>query len=81
MYFSVRNYWRGFFAAACGATVFRILRVSLDNESKIESYIILFKKNEIMEFFFLTILFLNGTFLNNHFSNVCICNSNLKIFF
>lgn len=27
MYFSVRNYWRGFFAAACGATVFRILRV------------------------------------------------------
>uniref|UniRef100_A0A915DCL2 Chloride channel protein n=1 Tax=Ditylenchus dipsaci TaxID=166011 RepID=A0A915DCL2_9BILA len=27
MYFSVRNYWRGFFAAACGATVFRLLRV------------------------------------------------------
>uniref|UniRef100_A0A914HD77 Chloride channel protein n=1 Tax=Globodera rostochiensis TaxID=31243 RepID=A0A914HD77_GLORO len=27
MYFSVRNYWRGFFAAACGATVFRWLRV------------------------------------------------------
>jgi len=23
MHFSVRNYWRGFFAAACGATVFR----------------------------------------------------------
>lgn len=29
MYFSVRNYWRGFFAAACGATVFRILRVAV----------------------------------------------------
>ncbi|CAD5228660.1 unnamed protein product [Bursaphelenchus okinawaensis] len=29
MYFSVRNYWRGFFAAACGATVFRLLRVVL----------------------------------------------------
>ncbi|KHN72144.1 Chloride channel protein 2 [Toxocara canis] len=29
MYFSVRNYWRGFFAAACGATVFRLLRVFL----------------------------------------------------
>ncbi|KAH7680103.1 CBN-CLH-4 protein, partial [Aphelenchoides avenae] len=27
MYFSVRNYWRGFFAAACGATIFRLLRV------------------------------------------------------
>ncbi|CAK5076503.1 unnamed protein product [Meloidogyne enterolobii] len=27
MHFSVRNYWRGFFAAACGATVFRLLRV------------------------------------------------------
>jgi hypothetical protein len=29
MYFSVHNYWRGFFAAACGATVFRLLRVVL----------------------------------------------------
>uniref|UniRef100_A0AC35TN88 Chloride channel protein n=1 Tax=Rhabditophanes sp. KR3021 TaxID=114890 RepID=A0AC35TN88_9BILA len=28
MYFSVRNYWRGFFAATCGATVFRILKMS-----------------------------------------------------
>uniref|UniRef100_A0A914DT85 Uncharacterized protein n=1 Tax=Acrobeloides nanus TaxID=290746 RepID=A0A914DT85_9BILA len=27
MYFSVRNYWRGFLASACGATVFRLLRV------------------------------------------------------
>uniref|UniRef100_A0A7E4WAY4 Chloride channel protein n=1 Tax=Panagrellus redivivus TaxID=6233 RepID=A0A7E4WAY4_PANRE len=32
MYFSVRNYWRGFFAAACGATVFRILRVVVFKE-------------------------------------------------
>ncbi|CAI2356971.1 unnamed protein product [Caenorhabditis sp. 36 PRJEB53466] len=26
MYFSVRSYWRGFFAACCGATTIRILR-------------------------------------------------------
>ncbi|TKR58525.1 hypothetical protein L596_029955 [Steinernema carpocapsae] len=34
MYFSVRNYWRGFFAAVCGATVFRLLRVFL-NDSEV----------------------------------------------
>lgn len=27
VYFAVRNYWRGFFAAVCGATVFRLLAV------------------------------------------------------
>ncbi|KAH7724780.1 Protein CLH-4 a [Aphelenchoides avenae] len=27
VYFAVRNYWRGFFAAACSATLFRLLRV------------------------------------------------------
>ncbi|CAG7785203.1 unnamed protein product [Allacma fusca] len=27
VYFAVRNYWRGFFAAACGATFFRLLAV------------------------------------------------------
>lgn len=26
MYFSVRSYWRGFFAACCGATTIRLLR-------------------------------------------------------
>lgn len=26
-YFAVRNYWRGFFAAVCGASVFRLLAV------------------------------------------------------
>uniref|UniRef100_A0AC35U8C5 Chloride channel protein n=1 Tax=Rhabditophanes sp. KR3021 TaxID=114890 RepID=A0AC35U8C5_9BILA len=29
VYFAVRNYWRGFFAAACSATLFRLLRVVL----------------------------------------------------
>ncbi|EFP07819.1 CRE-CLH-3 protein [Caenorhabditis remanei] len=27
VYFAVRNYWRGFFAATCSATIFRILRM------------------------------------------------------
>lgn len=27
VYFAVRNYWRGFFAAICAATIFRLLRV------------------------------------------------------
>lgn len=27
VYFPVRNYWRGFFAAACGAMFFRLLAV------------------------------------------------------
>jgi H+/Cl- antiporter ClcA len=31
-YFSVRNYWRGFFAAACGATVFRIMRILFNHQ-------------------------------------------------
>ncbi|CEF71263.1 Chloride channel protein 2 [Strongyloides ratti] len=31
VYFAVRNYWRGFFAAACAATLFRILRVILSD--------------------------------------------------
>uniref|UniRef100_A0A1I7SRN0 Chloride channel protein n=1 Tax=Bursaphelenchus xylophilus TaxID=6326 RepID=A0A1I7SRN0_BURXY len=33
VYFAVRNYWRGFFAAACAATVFRLAKVfiSLDD--------------------------------------------------
>lgn len=27
VYFAVRNYWRGFFAACCGASVWRLLIV------------------------------------------------------
>jgi chloride channel 2 len=29
VYFAVRNYWRAFFAAACSAIVFRLLRIFL----------------------------------------------------
>jgi hypothetical protein len=32
VYFAVRNYWRGFFAAVCGATVFRLLAVWFQKE-------------------------------------------------
>jgi H+/Cl- antiporter ClcA len=34
VYFAVRNYWRGFFAAVCGATVFRLLAVWFQKEGK-----------------------------------------------
>ncbi|KAK0412108.1 hypothetical protein QR680_006040 [Steinernema hermaphroditum] len=34
VYFAVRNYWRGFFAAACSATLFRLLKVWL-NETEV----------------------------------------------
>ncbi len=30
VYFAVRNYWHGFFAAACSATVFRLIRFYLE---------------------------------------------------
>ncbi|XP_033764396.1 chloride channel protein 2-like isoform X1 [Pecten maximus] len=34
-YFAVRNYWRGFFAAVCGALVFRLLALWFKNEETI----------------------------------------------
>ena len=39
-YFAVRNYWRGFFGAVCGALVFRLLAVWIEKE---ETIIALFK--------------------------------------
>jgi chloride channel 2 len=33
-YFAVRNYWRGFFAAVCGAFLFRLASVFIKNEGK-----------------------------------------------
>lgn len=32
VYFAVRNYWRGFFAACCGASVWRLLVVWINQE-------------------------------------------------
>ena len=34
VYFAVRNYWRGFFAACCGATVWRLLTVYIRGACK-----------------------------------------------
>ncbi|XP_011179229.1 chloride channel protein 2 isoform X8 [Zeugodacus cucurbitae] len=36
-YFAVRNYWRGFFAAVCGATVFRLLAVWFHNADTVRA--------------------------------------------
>ncbi|XP_025017983.1 chloride channel protein 2 isoform X2 [Tetranychus urticae] len=33
VYFAVRNYWRGFFAACCGATIWRLLTVWIKDAS------------------------------------------------
>ena len=35
VFFAVRNYWRGFFAAVCGATMFRLLAVMFHEEATI----------------------------------------------
>ncbi|GFG36827.1 hypothetical protein Cfor_08654 [Coptotermes formosanus] len=35
VYFAVRNYWRGFFAAVCGATVFRLLAVWFQKQATV----------------------------------------------
>ena len=36
-YFAVRNYWRGFFAAVCGAFMFRLLSV-FDNDEGMDDF-------------------------------------------
>ncbi|CAB3411143.1 unnamed protein product [Caenorhabditis bovis] len=39
VYFAVRNYWRGFFAATCSATLFRILRMfSVSDSVTVEAH-------------------------------------------
>lgn len=35
VYFAVRNYWRGFFAAVCGALAFRLLAIAFHQEDTI----------------------------------------------
>lgn len=37
-FFAVRNYWRGFFAAVCGATTFRLLAVLLQDEETLSPF-------------------------------------------
>ncbi|KAG1681935.1 Chloride channel protein 2 [Nymphon striatum] len=47
VYFAVRNYWRGFFAAVCGAMVFRLLAVWFKDE---ETLTALFKTSFRIDF-------------------------------
>ncbi|KAF5285463.1 hypothetical protein FQA39_LY16637 [Lamprigera yunnana] len=47
VYFAVRNYWRGFFAAVCGATVFRLLSVWFEQAATVTAF---FKTNFAMDF-------------------------------
>ncbi|XP_066251940.1 chloride channel protein 2 isoform X2 [Euwallacea similis] len=46
-YFAVRNYWRGFFAAVCGATMFRLLAVWFQSADTVTA---VFKTNFYMDF-------------------------------
>nr|XP_023018404.1 chloride channel protein 2-like [Leptinotarsa decemlineata] len=46
-YFAVRNYWRGFFAAVCGATTFRLLAVWFQRAETVRA---VFKTSFFMEF-------------------------------
>ncbi|XP_026467540.1 chloride channel protein 2-like isoform X2 [Ctenocephalides felis] len=47
VYFAVRNYWRGFFAAVCGATVFRLLAVWFQ---KVDTVTAVFRTNFTMDY-------------------------------
>ncbi|XP_073991746.1 chloride channel protein 2 isoform X2 [Rhodnius prolixus] len=47
VYFAIRNYWRGFFTAVCGATVFKLLAVWFQKEDTVKAY---FQTNFTMEF-------------------------------
>ncbi|XP_026667131.1 chloride channel protein 2 isoform X2 [Ceratina calcarata] len=47
VYFAVRNYWRGFFTAVCGATMFRLLAIWFQREETITA---MFVTNFTMDF-------------------------------
>ncbi|CAG9861446.1 unnamed protein product [Phyllotreta striolata] len=47
VYFAVRNYWRGFFAAVCGASTFRLLAVWFQ---KADTVLAMFRTNFYMDF-------------------------------
>nr|CAH7729648.1 unnamed protein product [Callosobruchus chinensis] len=46
-YFAVRNYWRGFFAAVCGATTFRLLAVWFQRADTVSA---VFRTNFFLDF-------------------------------
>ena len=47
VYFAVRNYWRGFFAAIIGAITFRLLSIVFEDE---ETIVAMFRTGYSMEF-------------------------------
>uniref|UniRef100_A0A1B6EB21 Chloride channel protein n=2 Tax=Clastoptera arizonana TaxID=38151 RepID=A0A1B6EB21_9HEMI len=47
VYFAIRNYWRGFFTAVCGATVFRLLAVWFQKADTVRA---IFQTNFTMDF-------------------------------
>jgi len=47
VYFAVRNYWRGFFAAVCGAVIFRLLSIWFEDE---ETIVAVFRTGFKMDF-------------------------------
>lgn len=47
VYFAVRNYWRGFFAAVCGATIFRLMAVWFEGADTVTA---IFRTNYAMDF-------------------------------
>ncbi|XP_018904088.2 chloride channel protein 2 isoform X2 [Bemisia tabaci] len=63
VYFAIRNYWRGFFTAVCGATVFRLLAVWFHKEETVKAF---FPTHYTMDFPFdpqeLTVFALIGVF-------------------
>ncbi|KAI8129670.1 Chloride channel protein 2 [Lucilia cuprina] len=75
-YFAVRNYWRGFFAAVCGATVFRLLAVWFQNADTVRAVFLTnfttefpFDPQELFVFALMGIFFIFVLFLR--FSVVC----------
>ena len=48
VYFAVRNYWRGFFSAVCGAVVFRLLSVWFEEGQ--DTIVAVFRTGFSMEF-------------------------------
>ncbi|XP_069162301.1 chloride channel protein 2 isoform X9 [Procambarus clarkii] len=88
VYFAVRNYWRGFFAAVCGAMMFRLLAVWFNDE---ETLTALFKTNfkvgypfdpqELFVFALVGVLcgFLGALFVYSHRRYVIFMRKNKKM--
>ena len=70
-YFAVRNYWRGFFAAVCGALVFRLLALWFTHEGMGTGVFITYKQNG-------TYSGITSVSVQQHLVNIIWLNSLLK---